>query len=177
MLAANTSGRAGEIVREDKTKNEACAWAGLQKRLGRDSGVTSFTEMFQFGWTKEKPFEDVWREWVKNVSKLPQGSLSSQAIEQLTISGLSRHGQPELQNHLRLSAPMAWQDVQTQVEKYLSTMCHDQSPQPIDIGATTTSQKCQSCGSQTHKRSECWYRDETCKTCGKRGHSAKVCRS
>ena len=61
-------------------------------------------------------FEDVWREWVKQVSKLPQGSLSSQAIEQLTISGLSRHGQPELENHLRLRAPMTWQHVQHQVE-------------------------------------------------------------
>ena len=52
----------------------------------------------------ETPFEDVWREWVKTVSKLPQGSLSSQAIEQLTISGLSRHGQPELENHLRVES-------------------------------------------------------------------------
>ena len=33
--------------------------------------------------------------WAKRVSKLPHESLSSQAIEQLTISGLSRHGQPE----------------------------------------------------------------------------------
>ena len=32
----------GESVREDKTKNGACAWARLQERFGRDSGVTSF---------------------------------------------------------------------------------------------------------------------------------------
>ena len=177
VLAAKTSGRAEEIVRGDKTKNGACAWARLQERFGRDSGMTSFTEVFQCGWPKEKPFEDVWREWVKKVSKLPQGSVSSQAIEQVTISGLSRHGQSERENHLRLRAPMAWQDVQTQVEKYLSTIDHDQSPQPVDIGAATTSQKCQSCGRQTHKRSECWDRDETCKTCRRRGHLAKVCRS
>ena len=55
-----------------------------------------------------------------------EASTRVQAIEQLTISGLSRHGQPELENHLRLEAPMAWQDVQTQVEKYLSTICHVQ---------------------------------------------------
>ena len=50
---------------------------------------------------------------------------------------------------------MAWQDIWTQIEKYLSTIDHHQpSPQQIDIGAATTSQKCQSCGNQTHKRSE-----------------------
>ena len=94
-----------------------------------------------------------------------------------TISGLSRHGQPELEDHLRLRAPMAWQDVQTQVEKDLSTIYHEQSPQPTDIGAAMTSPKCQSCGGPTPKGSGCWYRDESCKTRCKRGHLAKVCRS
>ena len=37
------------------------------------------------------------RRVARKVSKLPQGSLSSQAIEQLTSIGLSRHGQPELE--------------------------------------------------------------------------------
>ena len=138
-VAADTARRAKEIAREDATKNGPWPWARLRERFGRDSGATSFTEVFQC-WLKEKPFEDVWREWVTKVSKLPQGSLSSQAIEQLTISGLSRHGRPELENHLRLRAPIAWQDVQTQVEKYLSTICHDRSPQPMGIGAATTSQ-------------------------------------
>ena len=49
---------------------------------------------------------------------------------------------------------MAWQDIQTQVEQYISTINHQPSPQQIDSGSATTSQKCQSCGSQTHKRSE-----------------------
>ena len=147
------------------------------ERFGRDTGATSFTEVFQYSWPSEKPFEDVWREWVKKVSKLPQGSLSSQAIEQLTISGMARHGQPELENHQRLRAPMAWQDIGTPVEKYLSTIYHQQSPQPMDVGTATTNQKCQSCGSQTHKREECWHKDETRKTCGTRGHLVKVCRS
>ena len=42
--------------------------------------------------------------------------------------------------------------------------------------AVLTGSKCQSCGSQTHQRNDCWYKDETCKTCGKRRHLAKVCR-
>ena len=107
----------------------------------------------------------------------PQGSLSSHAIEQLTISGLSRHGQPELENHSRLRAPMAWQDIQTQVERYLSTTYHHQSPQPIDISAVLTSAECQSCGSQTHQRNDCWYKEKPCRTCGKRRYLTKVCRS
>ena len=73
VLAANTAGRAKVIVREDATKNGAWAWARLRERFGRDSGATSFTEVFQYSWPNEKPFEDVWREWVKKVSKLPQG--------------------------------------------------------------------------------------------------------
>ena len=92
-------------------------------------------------------------------------SLSSQAIGQLTISGLSRHGQPELGNHLSLRAPMAWQDIQSQVEKYLSTIYHQQSPQPMYFSAVLTGAKCQSCGSQTHQKIVCWCKDETCKTC------------
>ena len=133
VLAANTAGRAKVIVREDATKNGAWAWGCLRERFGRDSGATSFTEVLQYSWPSEKPFDEVWREWVKKVSKLPQGSLSSQAIEQLSISGLSRHGQPELENHLR--APMAWQDIQSQFEKYPSTIHHQQSPQPVDISS------------------------------------------
>ena len=98
VLAANIAGRAKVIVREDTTKNGSWACARLRERFGRDSGATSFKEVFHHSWPRKKPFEDVWRECVKKVSKLPQGSLGSQAIGQLTISGLSRHGQPELEN-------------------------------------------------------------------------------
>ena len=103
MLAANTAGRAQVIVREDAKKNGSWTWTRLRDRFGRDSGALCFTEVFQYSWPNEKPFDDVWHEWVKVVSKLPQGSLSSHAIEQLTITGLSRHGQPKLENHLRLN--------------------------------------------------------------------------
>ena len=37
VLAANTAGRAKVIVRENATKNGACAWARLRERFGRDS--------------------------------------------------------------------------------------------------------------------------------------------
>ena len=63
------------IVREDNTKNGAWAWAKLRERFGRASGATSSTEVLQHSWPSEKPFEDVCRECVKKVSKLPQVSL------------------------------------------------------------------------------------------------------
>ena len=75
---------------------------------------------------REKPLKDVWPEWVKKVSKLPQGSLSSQAIEQLTISGLSRDGQTELENHSRLRELVAWQDVQNISLQCITNSHHNQ---------------------------------------------------
>ena len=62
VLAAITAGRARVIVREDNTKNGAWAWARLRERFGRVTGATSFTEVFQYCWPSEKPFESVWRE-------------------------------------------------------------------------------------------------------------------
>ena len=169
VLAANTSRRAKVIVREDATKNGAGAWASLGEKFGRGLGATSFTEVFQHSWPSEKPFENVWRDWVKKMSNLPTDSLSSQATEQLTISGLSRHGQPKRENHLRLR-PLAWQDIQTRVEKSLHSL--------VTTGTTTnglTGAKCQSSGSHTHQRKDCWYKDAACMTCGKQRHLTKVC--
>ena len=95
----------------------------------------------------------------QKVSKLPQGSVSSHAIEQLTINGLSRngsghrwHGKTFKPRHNNISPQSL----------------HQQSPQPMDISAVMTGSKCQSCGSQTRQRQDCWYKDETCKIRGKR---------
>ena len=86
VLAASTAGRAKVIVRED-----AWAWARLRERFGRTRERRVSQKCFNtVGRARSR--EDVWREWVKKVSKLPHGSLRSQAIEQLTFSGMSRHG-------------------------------------------------------------------------------------
>ena len=42
----------------------------------------------------------------------PKGLVSARALEQLTISGLARRGQTDLEIHLRVRAPLSWQDVQ-----------------------------------------------------------------
>ena len=49
-----------------------------------------------------------------------------------------------------------------------------QSPQLMNVGAVAW-RMCPACGSQTHQRNDCCYKDETCKKCGKRGHMASVC--
>ena len=85
--------------------------------------------MFNYGWSKEKPFEDGWRHWVKKVSKLS----AAQALEQLTISVLARHGETDLENHLRFRALLSWQDVLTQVEKYVVTIYCQHSQQPMNV--------------------------------------------
>ena len=68
-----------------------------------ETGCDEFHRNVSILLAEKRPFEDVWREWVKKVSKLPQESLSSQAIEQLTICGLSRHGQLEFENQMKLT--------------------------------------------------------------------------
>ena len=59
----------GGGVRDDITKNGAWAWAKLRERFGRDTGSTSFTEVFQYKRPSEKPFENVWRDWHDMASK------------------------------------------------------------------------------------------------------------
>ena len=80
------AGRAKVIVREDTTKNRAWglgqAAREVWSRHGCDESYRSVSIKLA---EREKPFEDVWRDWVKKVSKLPQ----AQAIQQQTISGLS----------------------------------------------------------------------------------------
>ena len=105
----------------------AWAWARLRERFEKESGATSFTEVFQYTWPKDKPLEDVWR-LSRKFRKLHNCSLSQHAIEHLANSGLQRHGQPEPER-------TGWQDARKQDGKYLSTVYHQRSPQPMDIGA------------------------------------------
>ena len=47
------------------TRNGAWARTRLRERFGANTGATCFNELFQYGWPKDKPFEDVWRDLVK----------------------------------------------------------------------------------------------------------------
>ena len=54
------------------TRNGAWTWAELRERFGTNTGETCFNDVFHFSWSKDIPFEDVWRDWVKNASNFPQ---------------------------------------------------------------------------------------------------------
>ena len=176
VLAANTAGRARATPQEDAgTRNDAWAWARLRGRFNKNTGATCFNEVFQCSWSVEGTtfFEDVWRDWAKKVSTLSAGSLWRTRSRELTISGLARHDQAHLENHLRLRATLSGPDVQTHFEKYMATICCKQPPQPTDIGAVTCG-TCQARGSHAHLRRDGKHKDETCKKCGARGHLAAV---
>ena len=81
---------------------------------------------------REKPCEDVWEGGVKKVSKLPQGVTGPASNRATDEQRIVTTGTPEHGNHLRLRA-LASDDVQAQVEKYLSTIHHQQSAQLVDI--------------------------------------------
>ena len=95
------------------------------------------------------------------------GEEGFEASTRVTVLACNRATDDQRIVTTRIRAPMTRQDVQTQAQKYLSTISHQQSPQPVDISAVMTGSKCQSCGSQTRRRHDCWYKDETCKIRGK----------
>ena len=70
VLAANPARQARKIVREDNTKNGAWAWAKLRERFGRDSGATSFTEVFQYVWPRREAVQ-------RRVARLGQENLEA----------------------------------------------------------------------------------------------------
>ena len=177
VLAANTAGRARAIVRDDAGKrNGAWAWAKLRERFSNTQGAGSYNDVFQYSWPKDKAFEDVWRDWVKKVTRLPRGALNDQALEQLTINGLQRTGQTELESHLRLRAPQSWMDIQQQVDRFMNTMHATQAATPMDIGIVMAA-PCSVCGKGGHLKADCKLKDAICRNCGKVGHIAAVCRS
>ena len=78
-----------------------------------------FTQVMRLEWTGA-PFEDRWRDWTTAVARLP-APLADEALESLSIEGYQRGGARALEQALRLKSPMAWGDLQRQVEAYLAT--------------------------------------------------------
>ena len=152
VLAANTAGRARATPQEDAgTRNDAWAWARLRGRFNKNTGATCFNEVFQCSWSVEGTTF-----FRRCVARLGQEGLDTLRrilartnSGELTISGLARHDQAHLENHLRLRATLSWQDVQTHFVKYMATIYCEQPPQPTDFGAVTCG-TCQAGGSHAH---------------------------
>ena len=76
VLAANTAVRAKVIVREENTKNGGSEKGLVETRVRRVSQKCFNTV------GRARSRSKTWREWVKKVSKLPQGSLKMRLSNQ-----------------------------------------------------------------------------------------------
>ena len=61
MLAATTSGRAKELVKQGlSNRNGMIAFGRIRERFGKTAGVARLTDVFQFQWTSSDSLEDKW---------------------------------------------------------------------------------------------------------------------
>ena len=59
----------------------------------------------------------------------------------------------------------------------VGTECHRCGDTTHDTHLNAVGKECYRCGNNTHDQNDCWYREQDCLHCGKRGHKASVCRS
>ena len=91
MLAATTSGRAKELVKQGLSeRNGMIACGRIRQRFGKTAGVAKLSDVFQFQWTSPDSFEDEWLRWQKLMSQGNMTSLGDDARETLTIAGLEK---------------------------------------------------------------------------------------
>ena len=66
MLAATTSGRAKELVKQGLSeRNGMIAFGRIRERFGKTAGVAKLSDVFQFQWTSPDSLEDKWLRWQK----------------------------------------------------------------------------------------------------------------
>ena len=66
MLAATTSGRAKELVKQGLSeRNGTIAFGRIRERFGKTAGVAKLSNVFQFQWTSPDSLEDKWLRWQK----------------------------------------------------------------------------------------------------------------
>ena len=106
MLAATTSGRAKELVKQGLgERNGMFASGRIRERFGKTAGVAKLSDVFQFQWTSPDSLEDKWLRWQKMMRQVNMTSLGDDARETLTIPGLEKAKERALEQHLRLRAP------------------------------------------------------------------------
>ena len=109
MLAATTSGRAKELVKQGLSeRNGMIAFGRIRERFGKNAGVAKLSDVFQFQWTSLDSPEDKWLRWQKLMRQANTTSLGDDARETLTIAGLEKAKERSLEHHLRLRAPQTW---------------------------------------------------------------------
>ena len=66
MLAATTSGRAKELVKQGLSeRNGMIAFGRIRERFGKTAVVAKLSDVFQFQWTSSDSLEDKWLRWQK----------------------------------------------------------------------------------------------------------------
>ena len=61
MLAATTSGRAEELVKQGLSeRNGMIAFGRIRERFGKTAGVAKLSDVFHFQWTSPDSLEDKW---------------------------------------------------------------------------------------------------------------------
>ena len=137
MLAATTSGRAKELVKQGLSdRNGVIAFGRVRERFGKTAGVAKLTDVFQFQWTSTDSLEDKWLRWQKMMRQVNMTSVGDDARETLTIAGPEEAKERALEQHFRLRAPQTWRVLCASVDQYLRTTVDSGSqPTPMEIGA------------------------------------------
>ena len=176
MLAATTSGRAKELVKEGLSdRNGMIAFGRIHERFGNTAGVAKLSDVFQFHWTSPDSLEDKWLRWQKLMRKVNMTSLGDDARETLTIAGLEKAKERALEQHLRLRASQTWTVLRASVDQHLRTAADSGSqPTPMEFGAVMSA--CACCGKTGHEKARCRFCNAKCSNCGKTGHLRAMCR-
>ena len=139
MLAATTSGRAKELVKQGLSdRNDVIAFGRVRERFGKTASVAKLTDVFQFQWTSTDSLEDKWlrRQKRRMMRPVNMTSLGDDARETLTIAGLEQAKKRALEQHLLLRAPQTWIVLCASVNQYLRTTVDSGSqPTPMEFGA------------------------------------------
>ena len=91
MLAATTSGRAKELVKQGLSeRNGMIALGRIRERFGKTAGVAKLSDVCQFQWTSPDSLEDKWLRWQMLMRQVNMTPLGDDARETLTIAGLEK---------------------------------------------------------------------------------------
>ena len=136
MLAATTSGRAKEIVKQGLgERNGMIAFGRIRERFGKTAGVAKLSDVFQFQWTSPDSLEDKWLRWQKMMRQVNMTSLGDDARETLTIPGLEKAMERTLEKTLASTCSTdPWTVLCAGVHQYLRTTVDSGSqPTPMEL--------------------------------------------
>ena len=141
MLAATTSGRAKELMKQGLSeRNGMIAFGRIRERFEKTAGVAKLPDVIQFQWTSPDSLEDKWLRWQRLMRQVNMTSLGDDARGTLTIASLEKAKEQSLEQHLRLRAPQTWTVLCASVDQYLRTTVDlGSQPTPMEIGAVMQS--------------------------------------